>query len=795
MRYPMSWLQEYVEIALAPEVLAERLTQAGLEVEAVHVLGRDLCGVVSGRIVEIAKHPDADRLQITQVFDGQQTHQIVTGAQNVFVGAVVPVSLPGAVLANGLKIKPSKLRGVPSNGMLCSQAELGMVDSAEGIWILDADTPLGLDMVAYAGLRDVIIEIGILPNRGDCLGIYGMAREIAAVLQVPLKPLSVGLPPFVSQPLPAVHVKDSRCSQYIMRRMVLPTSDLKTPLWMQRRLALCGLRSVSLAVDITNYVLLETGQPLHVFDADKLSGDLHVTAAPAGMMIQTLDEQVHELPEKALVISDDTGPVAIAGVMGGLGSAVDAHTRDIVLEAAVFDPVSVRRTGAYLGLRTESAVRFEKGLDWDGVLRASDRAAHLFVRLAGASVTEAHVTLGAQGRPVLRRIPFVPDQINRLLGTSFSEEQMRQVLLSLGIEIAHDGQNSVAIVPSWRAHDLVDWPCLAEEIARMAGYDQIPEAFPDRWVPIASPTPLQQMVAVSESFWISRGYQQVCTFSMVSPEDFQKTNMRLPAEALHIRNPLTQESSVLRRYLMPSLLQVAAHHAKRQVEDLRIFEVGKVFWLSEEGVQENQVSGILVYGPVSHTYRAAQKESYFLDFSYLKGQAEAFLTHVGFRDVYFKPSKYPQYHPYASADIFFSDVLIGNVGYLHPDVTEAYGISQQVGYIGLNLTALSRFDLQTARYVGFSRQPSTRRDVAMLAPRDLPYIEIVSAIDKVLPAAVADYYLFDAYEGDVLGPDKKSLAFAFVYQDPEKTLSDEDVNAQHQAFVAALQGVIPIGLR
>jgi len=792
MRYPISWLKEYVDIDLSPEDLAERLTQAGLEVEGVTHLGLGLSGIVSGRITEIAKHPDADRLQITQIFDGKETHQIVTGAQNIFVGAIVPASLPGAVLANGLKIKASKLRGVPSNGMLCSQVELGMAEESEGIWILDEDTPLGVDMLDHAGLRDVILEIGILPNRGDCLSIYGMAREIAAVLGVSLRPMETDIPTLSALALPDITLADARCTRYVARRLQLSRTNVKTPLWMQRRLALCGIRSLSLPVDITNYVLLETGQPLHAFDMGKLKGDIRVDASTAGTMLQTLDEQVHELALGTLVVSDDSGPLAVAGVMGGLGSAVSANTSDLLLEAAIFDPVSVRRTGNALGLRTESAIRFEKGLDWEGTSRASDRAAYLFATLAGAHVGISKTIDHSDANFSSRSISCDFQKINQLLGTDFPDSEMREVLSAVGVHVSADGQ---ALVPSWRGHDLVDWPCLAEEVARLLGYDRIPETLSDRWVPLTAPSALQDAVTRAESFWLARGYQQVCTFSMISPEDFKRTRIPLPSDALHIRNPLTPDASILRRYLMPSLLDVAGHHAKRQVDSLRIFEVGKVFWVSEDGVQENQVSGVLVYGPLAHTHRADQKAAYELDFPYLKGLVEAFLDDFGFSDVQFKPSKYPQYHPYASADIFFSDVLIGNVGYLHPEVTESYGLTQRVGYIGLNMTAMAKFNDTAIRFASFSRLPSTRRDVAMLVDRSLPYSEIESAIKAALPKEVTSYYLFDAYEGDSLGENKKSLAFAFVYQDPEKTLSDDEVNAVHDRFVAQLQAVLPIGLR
>jgi phenylalanyl-tRNA synthetase beta chain len=791
MKYPLSWLNDYIDIPCSPEDLATRLTDAGLEVEGVAYVGQELTGIVAVRIAEITKHPDADRLQITQVFDGENTHQIVTGAQNIFVGAVVPASLPGAVLANGLKIKPSKLRGVPSNGMLCSQAELGMVDSAEGIWILDDDTPLGVDMVVHAGLRDVIFEIGILPNRGDCLSIYGMAREIAAILQLPLRPLETAIAKVSDLVVPDIQLSDSRCSKYVARRIQLPRTNTKTPLWMQRRLGLCGLRSLSLPVDITNYVLLETGQPLHAFDMAHLSGGIQVMASASGAMLQTLDEEVHELPEGTLVVADDSGAVAIAGVMGGLGTAVTGTTSDILLEAAVFDPVSVRRTGVKLGLRTESAIRFEKGLDWSGTENASDRAAHLFVTLAGAHVGGRHTLRHPEAIVLERRIPFSYDKINGLLGTDFSHTEMQETLAALGIFVS-EGH---AVVPSWRAHDLVDWPCLAEEIARLLGYDRIPETLPDRWVPLAPPSRLQTAVMRAESFWLSRGYQQVCTFSMISPDDFKKTRIPLPAEALHIRNPLTPDASILRRYLMPSLLEVAGHHAKRQVSSLRIFEVGKVFWLSESGVQENQVSGALIYGPLTQGYTPLQRESATFDFAYLKGQVETFLADCGIGNLQFKVSRYPQYHPYASADIFVSDVLIGNVGYLHPDVTEPYGLDQRVGYVGLNLTAMAAFEDSAVRFTAFSRHPSTRRDVAMLVDKKLSYGDIATAISQSLPQEVTDYYLFDAYEGASLGADKKSLAFAFVYQHADKTMSDDEVNGIHEQFLSRLQAVVPFGLR
>ncbi|MGE4169723.1 MAG: phenylalanine--tRNA ligase subunit beta [Candidatus Margulisiibacteriota bacterium] len=780
MKVLFSWLNEFVSIPVSPQELADVLSLSGLEVESVTPFGQQLKGIVTGRIDKIEKHPDADRLHITTIFDGTTNHQIVTGATNIVEGAIVPVSLPGAVLANGMEIKPAKLRGVPSFGMLCSESELGVADQASGIWLLPADTPLGVDFVKEALLQDTLLDIAILPNKGDCQSVVGLAREIAALLQLPLcKP---NPQPLVSQALQAPSVRvDGGSPLYSLRTLTLDPSA-KTPLQMQRRLQLMGIRPISLAVDITNYVLLECGQPLHVFDADKLQGDLVCRPAQAGETLITLDDESQKLLPSDIVIADATGPVALAGVMGGKHSGVTEATTTLVLEAAYFDPGKVRKTASRLGLRSESSARFEKGVDVGGVAWASDRAAGLLQTLASATVGP-RTEFKDEGHPIFQPkwIPFNPGQINGLLGTEFSQQEMQNALQRLGFE----EKDQAVLVPSWRQFDIQEWPCLAEEVARILGYDRIPTVVPTVSTPAAALPEVVVQAQVWRHYLTAQGFHEAITFSMVSPDDVAAVG-RTPDVVM--TNPLTPAQSVLRPHILASLMPVMAAQLLRQVTTLKLFEIGPVFELKGQEVVQTQKVAVAATGPwFEPVYFGPDKAANATDFFALKALIESRLGST----VTYKQDQHPAFHPGRTASIWKGDRCLGIMGELHPDYCAGYGVSEPIVYAEFELALFE----PKSTVSGPSKFPSSRRDLAMMMPKTLAFGDLVSVIESHRPALLASYHLFDHYESDQLGTDQKSLALAFIYQDTEKTVSDEAVNQAHGGLVEALLSACPVSIR
>ncbi len=738
MKYPVSWLRDFVDIDVPVQELADRLSLAGLEVEGVEFVGQSLSHVITARIDSIEKHPNADRLNVTQVFDGKALRQIVCGAQNIFVGAIVPVVLPGAELPNGLKIKESKIRDVVSLGMICSETELGVSESSEGIWLLPNDMPLGVDFVEYAQLKDAILDIGILPNRGDCMSLIGLAREIAAILGTSLKEIKT--PDLVSSgvfPLKVSVEIPELCPLYSARFISGITPGLKSPLWMQRRLQLAGLRPLNLIVDVMNYVLLETGQPLQVADRRKISGE-------------------------QLTVSD-----VKLGVVGRVDAAVTSETTEIILESAVFDAVATRKASQALSLRTENSVRYEKGIDWDGVLPASDRAASLLISLAGGTTSEQVVVTSSAREP--RWLAFDFQQINGLLGSDFSDDEMREVLGKLGFVF----ESGRVRVPSWRFGDVQEWPCLAEEVARLLGYDRIPSVLPEAFVLMDPPTRQHTLVQKIETYLTAQGFYQTNTFPLSSVAAAEAVKCPLPEAAYVLQNPISPEASAMRKSLLPSLLEVVTFNQKRQLSGLRFFEVGHVF---------SEVKSVPVC--VSHLGVLFESNS---DFFVDKGLVEGLLSHLGLSYAFGAVSR-EYFHPVRSASILVDGREVGAYGVLHPSV------SSGLFYLEFDLSLFSGVDKKLV-YQAVSKFPSTRRDIAMLAPKSLSYQAILDVINANLSEWVQDVFLFDCFESEKIGLENKSLGFGFIYQTVDRTLSDDEVNTADQALRTILATQLPITLR
>jgi phenylalanyl-tRNA synthetase beta chain len=793
MLFSFKWLNDFVPFSHSPEELATLLTLAGHEVEGISYIGEKLEGIIVGRIDDIVPHPNADKLVITSVFDGSKHHQIVTGATNISKGDLVPLSLPGSVLANGVKIKETKLRGIDSFGMLCSEEELGVSVAASGIWILPAETPLGCDFIEYAYLKDAILDVSILPNRGDIGSVYGLAREISALLNLRLKTVPTNY--LVSGKISSHTVlveSPSLCPLYL-GRFIKNFSDTPSPLWMKRRLELMGIRSVSLAVDITNYVLLELGQPFHAFDLTSLSSStIRICNATEKTPFQTLDSENRLLSSEDLIVCDDTRPIALAGIMGGLSSEVSATTETLFIEAAFFDPVSVRRSSARHGLRTESSTRFERTLDIGRVSFAMDRLLHLFHSLSGSTILE---TSSSFKNPLYKGfsntvLPLDPLNINKILGTSYSETQVKKVLESLGFSLKGDS----VTVPSWRHHDVRSMACLAEEVSRLIGFDSIPSTQPDVMSIPDSEQPLSKLRHSLDTFFILNGFSQINTFPLISKEYLSLCHQSLDVPV--VENPISSEESCMRSSMIPSLLKVAQYNRVRQQSNIRIVESGNVFSMSGSHYSQRCITaGIFMGNRWDHAYMKDDVDHLSPSFFYFKGLIENALSFIGVSFISQSEPSPDMYHPRQFIAFYSGHYCIAKLGLLHPLVCHSFDLNGPVFAFEFDTERLSQISGKTPTYTPIPKFPSTRRDIAFLVPKSLSFKDIDSVISKYKPKLVVDFYVFDVFESETIGSENKSIGVAFTYQDNAKTLSDEKVNKTHASFTKLLLQNLPISIR
>jgi phenylalanyl-tRNA synthetase beta chain len=793
MKFSLNWLKEYVNFDLTAEELAEKLNMAGQEVEEIIPIGQKLEKIITGKINKIEPHPNADKLVITEITDGTTNYQVVTGAKNVFEGAIVPISIVGSVLSNGLKIKNTKLRGIESEGMLCSKTELGLETESDGIWILPNNTPIGTDFIKYAGLKDYVLDIGILPNRGDCQSIYGMAREISAILDLPLKEPECTLNETNEDWDFQIEIQSTdNCPLYI-GRLIKNIKHSESPLWMQQKLLFSGIRPISTIIDITNYILIELGQPLHAFDIANIQGKkIIVKQALENEEFQTLDEETHKLNKNALLICDTKKPVALAGVMGGKNSEINEKTQDVLLEAAYFHPTNIRRTATKLGLRTESSIRFEKGVDIQKTDFASQRACYLIQELAQGQVCKT-VKIGIDKNNQAYKnlaINFSCSDINQLLGTNISEKEMLKTLNHLGFK----QKDKTVVVPSWRSRDITEWPCLAEEIARIQGYDQICEKLPICSAIIEKPNKIHQLTKNIEPILINAGFYQLNTFPMISQEELKNT-FQTQDQDLELTNPISLKEAVLRTQLLASLLKVGAYNHNRQVENIRVFEIGKVFFVQDnEPKEETHCAGVIMGNIYEQLFDSNEKQYNETDINYLKGIIENLLESIIQKPV-FNPITLPYLHPKQALEIIVSNKVIGQLGIIHPQIAKTYNIPENTGYFSLNLNSIKAIPTKPIISQSISKFPSTRRDIAFLAPKTLTYQEIQKVIQKAKPKKVQEYFLFDCFESEKIGPNNKSLAIGFIYQAQDRTLSDEEVNNAHEKFVNQLTKELSVEIR
>ncbi|MCI9510651.1 MAG: phenylalanine--tRNA ligase subunit beta [Angelakisella sp.] len=788
MNLSMKWLRDYVQTGdMSPRAYCEGMTMSGSKVEGYEIEGQEIQNVVVGQVTAMERHPDSDHMWICQVNLGDETVQIVTGAQNVSTGDFVPVAKHKSVLPGGHKITKGKLRGVESNGMLCSLGELGLTAHdfpyaiEDGIFILgeDCDRTLGLDIQTAIGLDDTTVEFEITSNRPDCFSILGLARETAATFDLPMKthiPQVKGQEGDVHDYL-QVEVKNGELCPRYMARVVKNVRIAPSPRWMRERLRACGVRPINNIVDITNFVMLEYGQPMHAFDLKYVDGaHIIVRNAAPGEQITTLDGVERKLSPEMLVIADQKNPTAIAGVMGGEYSEIQPDTVTIAFESACFKGSSVRTTAKKVGLRTEASGRYEKGLDPATCEAAVNRACELVELLDAGEVVGGTIDIDNASHQ-RRRIPFTAEWVNRFLGINLAEEEMARMLQKLEIPV----ENGEAVAPTWRP-DLESKADIAEEIARMYGYDKIPTTAL-RGTCEGVVTPRQKFDRRMEQTLLGLGMSEIYTFTFISPKLYDK--IKMPADSplrrsVTIQNPLGEDTSILRTTALPSMLQVLATNYNNRNPEAALYEVAQEFLPTQADQLPEEKPGVIL---------GAYGEGW--DFYALKGRVEALLEKLGVHEVEYRPCTHnPAYHPGRCAAIVVGEETIGGIGEIHPEVCENFEIGTKVYAAQLDGNALFRLHSEEKSYTPMPRFPASTRDLAVICDEALPVAEIEKAIRRHVGKLLEKVQLFDVYRGAQIPAGKKSVAYALILRAADRTLTVEECD---KAMAQALEGLKEVG--
>ena len=797
MNVTLNWLKAYIDFEFSPSELADRLTMLGVEVESVKHLGTELEGVIVGSVTSIRPHPNADKLVLCQVDTGETEElQIVCGAPNAREGMLAPVATIGATLPVGLTIKSAKLRGETSQGMLCSEKELGLSGDAAGLMELSTDIPLGTPLSEALGLDDVVFELEITPNRPDCLSLIGVAREIRAETGNPLKlptvdPQENGIN---LQDLTSVTIDaPDLCPRYAAR-VIQGVKVAESPAWLQQRLESVGIGVINNIVDVTNFVLMEYGQPLHAFDYHKLAENrIVVRRARDDEQITTLDEVARELTSDMLVIADAEKPVALAGIMGGYDSEITETTCDVLLESAYFNPLSIRATAKALGISTEASYRFERGADPGAVLAALDRAAQLIAELTGGTICDGIVDV-YPGQQPLTEIQLRPERVNFVLGTTIETAEMVQILDRLGFDVDTTGKVYQVVVPTFRS-DVTREIDLIEEIARVYGYDNIPTTLPKGDIPVPAPTPKTEARRRIKHFLLAAGMMEAVNYSFCDPNCFDK--IRLNADdplrnTLQLRNPLSPEMSVLRTTLTPGLLENAQHNRNHQIDTIALFEIGGVFVHDGKEKEPERVTGVLAGQIGEGVYSDPYRHPDFFD---IKGLVEGMLEVCGVVDWTLQKTDALTFHPGRNAEVLLGNRRIGVFGEVHPEVLENYDLPYKAYLFEFDLEGLADAATFAKRFEPISIYPKVARDLAIVVdketlsdmPTELIYTTGGDSVDSVR--------LFDVYEGEQVPEGKKSLAYTITYHSATETLTDKAVNTLHDEVVKCLNRELGAELR
>jgi phenylalanyl-tRNA synthetase beta chain len=791
MKISENWLREWVSPKLDTQELADRLTAAGLEVGTAEPVAPPLAGVVVGEIVGIGPHPQADRLRVCEVNVGDRTPRtIVCGAANAAVGMKVPAALPGAVLTGGVTIKETKLRGVASAGMLCSAAELGLEEESSGLLALPGDAVAGTPVDALLDLNDKTLEVDLTPNRGDCLSVGGMARELSALTGIRVRMPSMRDVPAAGSRTFGVTVRAKQaCPNYVGRVIEGIDPQAQTPLWMRERLRRCGQRSIGPVVDVTNYVMLELGQPMHAFDLARLSGGIVVREANGDERLVLLDGREVAPTPGALLIADKKKPLALAGVMGGLESAVGDQTRDIFLESAYFNPEAIAGRARELSLQTESSHRFERGVDPALQRLAMERATALLLDIVGGRPGPVTEVTAAAKLPARRPIRLRHDRVQRLMGVKVPAKEIERILVRLGMRLAPAPEGWQVVAPSHR-FDIAREADLIEEVARVHGYDAIPAKLPaGTMAGEAVPESRVPQVRFRDAL-VYRDYQEAVTYSFVDPE--LQSVLEPDSAAVELTNPISAEMGVMRTSLWPGLLQALTHNLNRQQRRVRLFEIGRVFRPIGGDVSQEIMVGGVACGPALPEQWGAEERP--IDFFDVKADVEALLALSGESGEFsFEPIQDPALHPGQAAAVRRHGLPAGRIGVLHPGLQARLGIDHPVflfelGYESLEMSAIPTFQ-------PVSRFPAIRRDISVVLDMEITAREVLAAAGRAAGDSLRKLELFDVYRGKGIDSKRKSLSFGLTLQDFSRTLIDEEIDEIVARVVGALKSEFGADLR
>jgi phenylalanyl-tRNA synthetase beta chain len=791
MKIVESWLREWVDPDLDSKALEHQLTMLGLEVDGVDLEGSGLDGVVVAEVLEAAKHPDADRLSVCKVrAGGEDTVDVVCGAPNVTAGMKSPLAVPGVTLPNGIKLRKSKIRGVVSSGMLCSAVELGLGEESDGILALADDAPAGMPLAEYLGLPDTVYDLDLTPNRGDCFSVLGVARDVAALTGSPLKSADVApVAATIEDTVPVEIPLPEGCPSFAGRLIRNIDPAAKSPPWMLERLRRAGLRGISPVVDVTNYVMLELGQPLHAYDAARVQGAIRPRLAKPGEKLTLLDEKDVAVNDDTLVIADDSGAIGLAGIMGGLSTAVSDATTDVFFEAAFWPQAFMAGRARSYGMHTDASLRFERGVDFEGQGRAVERATQLLLEIAGGEagplehhVSESHLP---QREPIrLRR-----SRVSLLLGLDVSDDVVEGVLTRLGLSVVATDEGWEVVAPSYR-FDITSEVDLIEEIVRIHGYESVPETTEIAASPLRPVTEsLVDLDRVSATL-VARDYEEAITYSFID----ERSNAAFAGDEseLVLSNPISSEMSIMRSSVLPGLVSSAAANIARQQDRVRLFEIGKSFHGTLDAPREVVRIAAVASGTTLPEQWGAVSQA--IDFFDIKADLLALLKLAGdASDVAFRPLEHPALQPGQAAAVLRGDNEIGIIGKLHPGVAKSLDLKRDAYVFEVDALQALASAAPVAKPV--SRFPVIRRDLAVLVKEDVSGEQLVEAVAAAAPELMRDVRIFDIYKGPGIEAGLKSVAISLILQETSRTLTDDDADAAQAAAVQKLRQTFGAELR
>lgn len=790
MKISESWLREWVNPDISTNELAEQLTMAGLEVDAIEPAAPEFSHVVVAEVIKVRPHPDADKLRVCDVNVGKEILQIVCGASNVREGLHVPAALVGAVLPGGLKIKKSKLRGEQSLGMLCGASEIGLESHNDGLLELPADSPVGEDIRDYLGLDDQIIDVDLTPNRGDCLSLSGIAREIATINKLKYSPVNAETVTASSENIVNVDVKSPQaCPRYSCRVINGVNIHSETPAWMLERLSKSGLRPINPVVDVTNYVMLEMGQPMHAFDLNKISGGIVVRLAEANEKLTLLDEKEINLQEGDLVIADQKRALALAGIMGGLDSAVTDQSSDILLESAFFSPVAIAGKARQYAMQTDSSYRFERGVNPAQTIEAIERASALILEICGGEAGPVVEVRSDEHLPQHANVLLRADEVSRILGVELRDVQIEDILMRLGFSLNKQDDAWIVEVPAHR-FDIAIEADLIEEIARIFGYNNLPVK--DFYGAMVM-KPMTEMSLPEDAVFqrlFDRGYQEVITYSFVDPAI--QAIIHPDIDAIALANPMSSDMEVMRVSHWTGLVNTIDYNIKRQQSQVKIFEYGLKYIQQDNDIKQiNVLSGALCGAAIDGNWAEANRPFDFYD---LKSDVEMILSLTGKPEQFsFNKASHPGLHPGQTAAIHKGADTVGWLGKMHPQVLHKLGIKNEIFLFEIDWSAI--LSVQLPAYMPLSKYPSIKRDIAVVVDEHVTSAEIQAVIQAELGEILSDVQIFDVYHGKNIDSGRKSVALGLILQDSSRTLIDQEVENATARVVAQLEKELGATLR